>query len=279
MSSSQEPPVADPEPATETVEPPKRGRKRLSWGLAAFGLVALVAYPAWLLETLPDVAYLARTNPEETALMRERGPERRQIWVPLDQISERLVQAVIMGEDAGFYYHDGFDFHEMRKAFERNWKAGRTIRGASTLTQQLAKNLYLSTDRTYSRKLKEAILTRRIEKSVPKRRILEIYLNVIEWGDGVYGAEAASRNVFGKSAAHLDAVEAATLAAMIPNPRRLDPCERPDEVRTRRDRILGWMHVAEHLTDEELERARASEPRLRGCPRLPHAPDEPSELE
>lgn len=253
-----------------TPEVPKRKRGRLLWvlGLSALALLALGAYPAWLVATLPDVAYLQSVNPEETALMRERGAERRQIWVPLDRISERLVQAVIMGEDAGFYYHEGFDFHEMRQAFERNWKAGRTIRGASTLTQQLAKNLFLSTDRTYTRKLKEAILAHRLEEALTKRRILEIYLNVIEWGDGVYGAEAASRNVFGKSAAHLDAVEAATLAAMIPNPRKLDPCERSDEVRTRRDRILGWMHMAEHLTDEELERALAAEPRLRGCPRV-----------
>lgn len=194
--------------------------------------------------------------------MRERGGERVQVWVPLDRISERLVQAVVMGEDAGFFGHEGFDFYEIREAFERNWKEGRTVRGASTITQQLAKNLFLSTERSYSRKLREAMLTYRLEKTLEKRRILEIYLNVIEWGPGVYGAEAASRRVFGKSASSLDAAEAALLAAMIPSPIRLDPCAHPDSVRRRQERILGWMKRAGHLSEDELERALKETPSL-----------------
>ncbi|HSF17131.1 MAG TPA: monofunctional biosynthetic peptidoglycan transglycosylase [Vicinamibacteria bacterium] len=231
-------------------------------GALTFLVVGLGGYGAWLVAVLPDVAYLADTDPGETALMRERGPARSQFWVPLAGISERLIQAVLMAEDAGFYYHRGFDLYEIRQALERNWQEGRTVRGASTITQQLAKNLFLSTERTYGRKLKEAILVHRLEKALSKDRILEIYLNVIEWGDGVYGAEAAARRTFGKSCAHLDVVEAVTLAAMIPNPRRLDPCRRPESVRARRERILKWMYKANHLDEAELARALESEPRL-----------------
>ena len=167
--------------------------------------------------------------------------------------------------DSGFYIHSGFDTREMKEAFKRNWEEGRTVRGASTITQQLAKNLFLSSERSYPRKLREAVLTYRLEKALSKERILEIYLNVIEWGDGIYGAEAASRDVFGKSASNLSAVEAATLAAMIPSPIRLDPCKSPKSVRVRRDRILNWMHMAEHLTDAELRDALKQNPKLRKC--------------
>ena len=244
-----------------------RLRPRVLWIALIVAAPVLLGggFVTYLLLTLPDVDYLVRENPSETALMAARGGERTQLWAPLADISPRLVEAVLMGEDVAFYSHDGFDTREMREAFKRNWKEGRTVRGASTITQQLAKNLYLSTERTYARKLKEAILTYRLEKALSKSRILEIYLNVIEWGDGVYGAEAAARDVFGKSATWLDAAEAATLAAMIPNPRELDPCEPPKSVRVRRDRILNWMHGAGDLTDDELKQALNANPRLRKC--------------
>jgi monofunctional biosynthetic peptidoglycan transglycosylase len=227
------------------------------WALLALlgCLLVLPGYLSYLWRSLPDVSYLTRKNPGETALMRERGAKPVQNWVALDRISERLIQAVLMGEDAGFYGHEGFDFYEIREAFERNWEEGRIFRGASTITQQLAKNLFLETERTFGRKLKEAILTYRLEKSLSKKRILEIYLNVIEWGDGIYGAEAASQDVFGKSASELSAAEAAVLAAMIPSPRRLDPCARPKSVKVRQDRILRRMLRAGQLTDEEHQAA------------------------
>ncbi len=245
----------------------RRFRSKTIWIAATAGALALsfVGYGVFVVATLSDVCYLTKENPSETALMIERGGERAQLWVPLTDISPMLVRAVLMGEDAGFYGHNGFDTHEMQEAFKRNWEAGRTVRGASTITQQLAKNLFLSTERTYSRKLKEALLTYRLEKTLSKRRILEIYLNVIEWGDGVYGADAASRDVFGKSMTWLNAAEAATLAAMIPSPVRLNPCEQPKSVRIRRDRILNWMHGAGDLTAEDLEQALDSTPRLRQC--------------
>lgn len=232
--------------------------------LAGFTGVAAI-YGVWVWRSLPDVSYLSRQNPKETALMRERGGTGVQDWVPLERISEKLIQAVLMGEDANFYGHRGFDFEEMRRAFERNWEEGRTVRGASTITQQLAKNLFLSTERSYSRKIEEALLARRLERALSKKRILEIYLNVIEWGNGIYGAEAAARDVLGKPAQALDAAEGALLAAMIPNPRGLDPCERPKSVRARQERILGYMHMAKDLDDEEYERALRERVELKKC--------------
>jgi monofunctional biosynthetic peptidoglycan transglycosylase len=244
-------------------------KKKLA-ALIILGLVVLFsAYAAWVSYRLPDVEFLKRQNPKETSLMRERGKKRVQEWVPLDRISERLVDAVLMGEDAGFFGHQGFDLYEIRRAFERNWEEGRTVRGASTITQQLAKNLFLSSERSYGRKLEEALLARRLEKALSKKRILEIYLNVIEWGDGIYGVEAASREVFGKSADSLDAAEGALLAAMIPSPLRLQPCERPKSVRTRQERILRWMNGAGRLTDEEHEAALAERLWLRKCGLFP----------
>ena len=241
--------------------------------LAALAFVTLVvgvfAYSAWLWYRLPEVDFLKRQNPKETALMRERGKKRVQQWVPLDRISERLVDAVLMGEDADFFGHEGFDLHEIRRAFERNWEEGRTVRGASTITQQLAKNLFLSTERSYGRKLQEALLARRLEKALSKKRILEIYLNVIEWGEGIYGVEAASRDVFGKPAATLDAAEGALLAAMIPSPLRLQPCERPKSVRTRQERILRFLHGAGRLTNEGYEAALVERLWLRKCGLFP----------
>ncbi len=218
---------------------------------------------------LPEVEFLKRQNPTDTALMRERGKTRVQEWVPLDRVSERLVDAVLMGEDAGFFGHEGFDLQEIQRAFERNWEEGRAVRGASTITQQLAKNLFLSTERSYGRKLEEALLARRLERALSKKRILEIYLNVIEWGDGIYGVEAASRDVFGKSAATLDAAEGALLAAMIPSPLRLQPCEQPKSVRTRQERILRWMRSGGRLTEEEYEAALAERLRLQKCGSFP----------
>ena len=243
---------------------PIRGRRRPR--RSHFILIAVLAlllvfssYFTYLTVSLPDVEPLVSRNPEMTALMELRFGEgqdkREQEWRPLDQISERLVQAVVMAEDAGFYHHNGFDFYEIRESIRRNLREGHRARGASTITQQLAKNLYLSTEKTLQRKLKEAILARRLERHLSKNRILELYLNVIEWGDGIYGAEAASREYFGKPAAELDAAEAAFLAAMIPNPRYYQPSKRYDSLKRRQERILDWMHMAGHLDDDELKAA------------------------
>ena len=145
-----------------------------------------------------------------------------QRWVSLKQISPNLIKAVLIGEDDGFYKHDGFDVKGMENALERSIKNG-TLAGGSTISQQLSKNLYLSPSKNPIRKLKEAIITYKIEKTLSKRRILEIYLNVAEWGDGIFGIEAASRHYYGKSAKNLSAQEAAHLASILPNPIKYSP--------------------------------------------------------
>jgi monofunctional biosynthetic peptidoglycan transglycosylase len=161
----------------------------------------------------------------------------RQQWVPYSRISNSLRRAVLVTEDSAFFDHEGVDFKELRSSLEANWEDGKFTRGASTITQQLAKNLYLSPSRNPVRKLKELMITRRLEAALTKRRILEIYLNVIEWGEGIFGAEAASRIYFGKPATDLSSEEAALLAGAIINPRAHSPA-RPTRRLLRRQEII-----------------------------------------
>ena len=245
----------------------KKGFLRRHPLLSVFAAVAgiFIVYLTYLTVSLPVVDFLRSKNPGTTSLTTARAAEARakgeepkhvQYWVPLTQVSERVIQAVRMGEDAAFFSHSGFDFHEIRESVRKNVQRGEYARGASTITQQLAKNLFLSNEKSLQRKLKEAILTYRLENALSKKRILELYLNVIEWGDGIYGIEAAARTYYGKPAAYLDAAEAALLAAMIPNPRQLNPAKRFDSLKVRQERILGWMARAGFLTEEELARAK-----------------------
>jgi monofunctional biosynthetic peptidoglycan transglycosylase len=208
---------------TEPAEPPPPRRRRLGCGRVLLVLLALAAaWLLWELVTWPDVAALASENPESTAFMRryERrsGQEARHTWVPYGAISPHLKRAVLVGEDINFFSHDGFDQGELEIALRDAWKEKRFPRGASTVTQQLAKNLWLSPSRNPLRKVKEALLTRELERHLTKRRILELYLNAVELGPGIYGAEAASRHYFGRSAAGLSEWQAASLAAGLPNP-------------------------------------------------------------
>ena len=177
----------------------------------------------------PNVANLKKNCPRKTAFMeyrekiwKEKGLKKKitNTWVPLSSISPYVMKAVIIAEDDKFWSHDGFDFEAMQKALEKDIKKKKFKAGGSTISQQLAKNLYLSPAKNPVRKIKEAILTWRLERQLSKRRIMELYLNVVEWGDGVFGIEAAARKHYGKSAAGLTAREAAELAAVIPNPRR-----------------------------------------------------------
>src|SRR5262245_52036933 len=158
-------------------------------------------------------------------------------WVRYNRISKNLQRAVIVAEDGRFFEHEGLDMEEIRKSIEINMEKGGAIRGASTITQQLAKNLYLSPSRNPIRKIRELIITRRMEAALSKARIFEIYLNVIEWGDGIWGAEAASRNYFGVSASSLSREQAALLAGAIINPRVLNPA-RPNRRLLARQRII-----------------------------------------
>jgi monofunctional biosynthetic peptidoglycan transglycosylase len=217
------------------------------WPVAAlaFGYVYLTA----VYLTLPDVRPLAATRPETTAFIELRAREARkewrtaeriQRWVSYDDISPNLKRAVLTAEDSAFFDHDGFDYDELRTSMEM-WKKGDFSRGASTITQQLAKNLYLSPSRNPARKFRELLITRLLEGALTKRRILELYLNVVEWGDGVYGAEAAARRYFRTSAAGLSAEQAALLAGSLINPRRYSPGAPPRRLRQRQAIILRRM--------------------------------------
>jgi len=161
--------------------------------------------------------------------------------MPLGRISPNLQRAVIVSEDASFYRHRGFDWQSIRDAATRNWDGGELRRGGSTITQQLAKNLYLSPEKNFVRKIHEALITRALEDRLTKRRILELYLNVVEWGHGIYGAEAAARHHFGKSALDLSPAEAALLAGILPSPRRYDPLRVTPYLIKRQEQILRRM--------------------------------------
>lgn len=197
----------------------------------------------------PDINALKEIRPVPTAFMQYRqdewAAENRdmqitQKWVNMSNISPNIIKAVLIGEDDGFWKHDGFDVKGMENAIERSIKKG-TLAGGSTISQQLSKNLYLSPSKNPVRKIKEAIITWRIEKTLSKRRILEIYLNVAEWGDGIFGIEAAARHYYHKSAKNLTAKEASRLAAVLPNPIRYNPTGNQKYVKNRSRIILKIM--------------------------------------
>ena len=235
-----------------------------------------LGYLAFEYFTLPQVAFLKKTIPAETALMKQRDrefakthggrlPKRFQIIVPYNAISDNLKTAVLVGEDDAFFEHEGFDYARIKDAITVDWEKKRFAQGASTITQQLARNLFLSTSKNPVRKLKEAILTYRMEHELEKRRILDIYLNVIEWGDNIYGAEAASRYYFGKPASQVSLNEAVLLAAIIPNPRRMNPMVSLKLSRFRYGVILDHLYRFHHITQAEYEEALGSPIILRGA--------------
>jgi len=202
-------------------------RRRPVLSVMSFAVAIVVVQLALL--PYGSIKELKTRNPKLTAFMEEheahakekgRRFRKMQYWIPLRQIPRDLVDAVVVAEDGTFWSHGGFDWYEFKESVERNLEEGRAARGASTITQQLVKNLYLSSSKNPLRKLKEWVLTWYMEQTLSKSRILELYLNLIEWGEGVYGAEAASRYYFDKSAPALTREEAARLAAIIPSPRR-----------------------------------------------------------
>lgn len=246
------------EPPVPARAPKSRLRRGLSWGFA-LGL-------AWLLVAAPPPAWYWLTNPGETAFMAMRaqqggeGAPRRYTPVPLEAVAPVMLRAVLIAEDNRFYEHAGFDWVQVRRAIgyprdDFDWSTARhrrdlqravvralrgegQVRGASTITQQLAKNLYLSPSRNPLRKVKEAVLAKRLEWTFSKDRILELYLNVAEFGPGIWGVEAASQEYFRKPAARLGRTEAAALAALLPFPRLSNPSYRPGRMRARQAIIL-----------------------------------------
>jgi monofunctional biosynthetic peptidoglycan transglycosylase len=226
-------------------------------------LIGGAAFRAWLF-VLPSAEQYKTKNPTTTALMQARAEEaveqgrpvvQQQHWMPLSRISRWLIDAVVNSEDARFFDHDGIDIIETEAALEKAVERGKLGRGASTITQQLAKNLWLGEDRTFSRKLREFILARRLE-ALGKERVLELYLNVAEWGDGIYGAEAAARYWFHKSASDVEPAEAAMLAAMLPSPRKRNPQHPTRPLRRHAFKVLALYALYHQLEGTELRDAR-----------------------
>jgi monofunctional glycosyltransferase len=211
------------------------------------------SWACYIYLTLPDVRPLRTTNPSVTAFMEIRAREaegrgepvtRDQRWVPYARISQHLKRAVLVAEDSAFWTHEGVDYEQLRESMEVNWERGEFARGASTITQQLAKSLYLSSSKNPIRKLRELLIARRLEAALSKQRIFELYLNVIEWGNGIWGAEAAARHYFRRSAAELLPQEAALLAAAISNPHVLDPGHPTARLRRRQQMVMRRMGAA-----------------------------------
>ena len=235
-------------------------------------LVAAIALIAWMWLTFPDVAPLAKEMPKTTSFMeirkrelRSEGKDDRLLYAPVayERISPYLRRAVLVAEDNSFYEHGGVDTEAMKEAIQRDWERRKMTQGGSTITQQLAKNLYLSPSRNPLRKIEEYFVARSLESHLTKKRILELYLNVVEMGERVYGAEAAARFYFHKSASDLSPQEAALLAGCLPNPRVMVPGAPNRRLRARQRMILarlrrwGYLFEREVLTEKKPQEPEA----------------------
>lgn len=251
------------------------------WGAAVLLIAALVLNIAFYL-VFPDVSKLRKTNPKKTSFMeyrekewKKQGKKRKiqHVWVPLSHVSPYVIKAVIIAEDDKFWQHEGFDFEAMKKALAKDIRKKSFRAGGSTISQQLAKNLYLTPSRNPVRKIKEAVLTWRIENSLSKRRILELYLNVAEWGEGLFGIGVAAHRYYGKPASALGPMEAAKLVTVLPNPRRWSPTGTSSYVENRAERIYQIM-VRRGIVIEDFEDVM-SEPQEETKPEAPESADAP----
>jgi monofunctional biosynthetic peptidoglycan transglycosylase len=234
--------------------------KKLTLWILLPCILSVLAACGWLLpavSSLPQVGFLSDPGVSFSVNFPDWqgryspvtvGPQNSN-WVPLEEIPRDLQNAVMAGEDFSFYSHKGVDWFELRESLLKDFRERRFVRGASTITQQLAKNLFLSRDKTVKRKVSELVLTRRMEKALTKDRILELYLNVVELGDRVYGVGAGARHHFGKQPSELSLRECTFLAAMLPGPKVYDPDQRMDRVMNRSDHLLGVMLKGRMITD------------------------------
>ncbi len=247
--------------------------------LAGLGIVGM-----WVL--LPDPAPLARGVPKTTALIEQRRAEARahrrgfspqRSWVPLDRVPRHVRDAVLLSEDGRFFEHEGIDWSATREAAEADLAHGRMARGGSTITQQLAKNLWLGTERSLWRKAKEAVLAWKLEHALTKPRILALYLNVVELGNGVFGFDAGARARFGVSAPELSVAQGVVLASMLPAPRKVDLAQPSTWLKRRARRLLDRLAQAGRLTAEEHEHASAELERILAGPQPSGDEEEPPE--
>lgn len=237
-------------------------------GYGILGILGLlIAWEFWL--GLPSETEIKNFNPPSTTqntsdLWRDRVERSTRISVPLGKISPWLRKAVIVSEDDMFYQHNGVNFEMLKQAFRVNWERKKYARGASTITMQLARNAFLHKRKTLLRKIREIILAKKIEKILSKDRIFELYLNLVEWGSNIYGAEAGAQFYFGKSANDLTLSEATLMAALLPNPKFFNPFKRPDRCRAMQDRVLFLMENAKMISAEQSGLAKTGPTTLRG---------------
>ena len=240
--------------------------KKISLWVAIGVPAALVGGALWIYMSLPDVGDLETNNPRSTALMLQRFREAKESqrhlairhqWVPFDSIPKLLKDTVRVTEDAAFYQHQGLDLNELKAAIKKNWQKGGYVRGASTISQQLAKNLFLTTDKSIIRKIKELFITRRLEKRLSKNRIFELYLNVIEFGPGIFGVQAAARHFFGKNVSQLNIEEIVRLTAVIPKPLKETPTRNSSWIKWKAGWILDTLRRYKYIDSTEYQSVKA----------------------
>jgi monofunctional biosynthetic peptidoglycan transglycosylase len=262
MTSTNEAPEGKPLAALLSAWRNLSPRRRFLGKFFLFVFLAAGGVYFLLFAGLPDADEIKSYQPLSTVKpdrinWGKRGADSIRIWVPIKRISPLLQKAVIISEDDVFYQHGGLNYETMKEAFRVNWEKGRYVRGASTLTMQLARNAFLHKRKTLLRKIREIMLARRLEQNLSKTRILELYLNIVEWGEGIYGAEAASRYYFGKAAADLHLAEATVLAGMLPNPKYFNPFKRLKSVQRMQSRVIWLMQNARAITPEEAQWAQS----------------------
>ncbi|MFZ0389441.1 MAG: monofunctional biosynthetic peptidoglycan transglycosylase [Calditrichia bacterium] len=242
----------------------KKGLKFFVFYAASF-FVLLAAYAIYLFASVPDTAVWTSQNPKTTAFMQSRLAEGetskssskiKYRWIPYHQVPHLMRRTLVVAEDAAFWQHHGIDWFEVKESIKKNWEERRYARGASTITQQLARNLYLSPEKTISRKIREVMITRDLEKNLKKSRILELYMNVVEWGPNVFGIRAASQYYFGKMPSELQLHEMVRLAAILPNPHRMNAARVNQAVYWRSMEILKRLRDASFISQAQFETTR-----------------------
>jgi monofunctional biosynthetic peptidoglycan transglycosylase len=247
-------------------EKPKRKKLKILLPVLLILAAGFSLFAAYFFLTLPDVESLKSKNPKTTAIIEQREKEAeaegkklyvRQQWVSFEKIPQLMKDTVRISEDAAFYQHDGIDYYELKESIKRNLKEGKKSRGGSTITQQLAKNLFLSTGKSYYRKVKEFFIAKRLESHLSKNRIFALYLNVIELGKGIFGVESASKYYFKKSVDRLTLVETVRLAAVIPKPLRVTPLSNSGYLKWRANLLLDRLLRYGYISEKEYYNAKA----------------------